>query len=176
MIFHGNLKWVCQNLARGEISLLTVATRCKNWDHCYWKKPLLLWRKKHLWMEKSADIMVFQTDCYHLHNLRIGAMSKWLSKYLDDMLSCDLSSVDFCYRVLTNFYAVLCAMNKELHLPTTPKNMVVSLALAFVIPSWSMTCFMHHGFKKRHGHQCHCCSFLEQKIYYQVPKRSPSIT
>ena len=52
--------------------------------------------------EDYAVIMVLQTDCHHhLHNVWIGAVSKQLSKYLDDMLACDLSAFDQALITLT---------------------------------------------------------------------------
>ena len=68
--------------------------------------------------EDEIDIMVFQSDCYHhKHNVWIGAVNKHLSRYLYDMLACDLLAIDFCYRFSTNFDAILRIIDKEFSLP-----------------------------------------------------------
>jgi hypothetical protein len=68
--------------------------------------------------------MVLQQDCHHhLRNVWFGAITKYLSDYLDDLLAADLDAINFCYRVSTQMDAVLQAIEKEFSLPANyPKG------------------------------------------------------
>jgi len=52
----------------------------------------------------------------HMPNVWIGAVTKSLSTYLNEILACDLNTIDFCYRVSTMCDAVLRADDKEFSL------------------------------------------------------------
>jgi len=72
----------------------------------------------------EANIRVQQQDCHnHLRNVWIGAITKRMSSYLDDLLACDLEAIHFRYRVTTMMDAVLRAVDKEFSLPANyPKG------------------------------------------------------
>ena len=43
-------------------------------------------------------VTVLRQDCHHhMHNVWIGAVTKQLSSHLNEILSCDLDAIDFCY-------------------------------------------------------------------------------
>lgn len=66
-----------------------------------------------------------QDSHHHMRNVWIGAVTKRLSTYLNEILTCDLNAVDVCYQVSTMFDAVLRAVDKELSLPANyPKGHV----------------------------------------------------
>jgi hypothetical protein len=69
-------------------------------------------------------IKVYTQDCHnHMQNVWIGAVTKRLSSYLNEILASDLEAIDFRYRVSTMFEAVLCAIDKEFSLPANyPKG------------------------------------------------------
>ena len=59
-----------------------------------------------------------RTDCpNHLQNVWIGAITKRLSTYLDEILACDLEAIESRYRVSTMMDAVLRSIDKEFYLP-----------------------------------------------------------
>lgn len=63
-------------------------------------------------------VTVLRQDCHHhMRNVWIGAVTKRLSSYLNEVLACDLDAIDFRYRVSTMFDAVLRAVDKEFSLP-----------------------------------------------------------
>jgi hypothetical protein len=72
----------------------------------------------------EVNVMVQQQDCHnHLRNVWIGAITKRMSAYLDELLACDLESIHFRYRVTTMMDAVLRAIDKEFSLPANyPKG------------------------------------------------------
>ena len=74
--------------------------------------------------EDAPDVMVLQQDCHHhMRNVWIGALTKRLSNYLNEVLACDLDSIDFRLRVSTMMDAVLRAVDKEFSLPANyPKG------------------------------------------------------
>ena len=51
-----------------------------------------------------------------MRNVWIGAVTKRLSSYLNEILASDLEAIDFRYRVSTMFEAVLRAIDKEFSL------------------------------------------------------------
>ena len=69
-------------------------------------------------------VTVMRQDCHHhMRNVWIGAVTKRLSSYLNEVLACDLDAIDFRYRVSTMFDAVLRAVDKEFSLPANyPKG------------------------------------------------------
>jgi hypothetical protein len=69
-------------------------------------------------------VTVLTQDCHHhMRNVWIGAVTKRLSTYLNEILTCDLNAIDFRYRVSTMFDAVLRAVDKEFSLPANyPKG------------------------------------------------------
>ena len=74
--------------------------------------------------KNPSDVMVLQQDCHHhLRNVWFGAITKRLSKFLDEMLAADLDSINSRYRVSTKMDAVLHAIDKEFSLPANyPKG------------------------------------------------------
>ena len=72
----------------------------------------------------EANVRIQQQDCHnHLRNVWIGAITKRLSEYLNDLLACDLEAIHFRYRVTTMIDAVLRAVDKEFSLPANyPKG------------------------------------------------------
>jgi hypothetical protein len=72
----------------------------------------------------SATINAYCQDCHnHLRNVWIGAMTKRLSTYLNEVLASDLSGMYFRHRVSTMFDSVLRAVDKEFSLPANyPKG------------------------------------------------------
>ena len=72
----------------------------------------------------APDVMVLQQDCHHhMRNVWIGALTKRLSNYLNEVLACDLDAIDFRLRVSTMIDAVLRAVDKEFSLPANyPKG------------------------------------------------------
>eukprot|EP00957_Ditylum_brightwellii_P110106 8397308-Ditylum_brightwellii.AAC.1 len=59
-----------------------------------------------------------QQDCHHhMHNVWIGAITKCMPTYLDEILRSDLDTIDFHYRVSTMMDSILSAINKEFSLP-----------------------------------------------------------
>lgn len=71
-----------------------------------------------------SSALVLQQDCHHhLRNVWIGAITKNLSKYLDEVLKCDLEEIDNRYRVSTMMDSILRAVDKEFSLPANyPKG------------------------------------------------------
>ena len=71
-----------------------------------------------------GDPLVMQQDCHHhLRNVWIGAVTKSLSKYLNEILALDLEDIDSRYRVNTKMDAILRAIDKEFSLPANyPKG------------------------------------------------------
>ena len=66
----------------------------------------------------DEQINVYTQDCHnHMRNVWIGAVTKRLSSYLNEILASDLEAIDFRYRVSTMFEAVLRAIDKEFSLP-----------------------------------------------------------
>ena len=58
--------------------------------------------------EDTANVLIMRTDFHnHLRNVRIGAITKHLSKYLDDILACEFEASESRYRVYTMIDAVL---------------------------------------------------------------------
>ena len=74
--------------------------------------------------QQDIDPIVLQQDCHHhLRNVWIGAITKRLSKYLNEILAFDLNVIDFRYRVTTMFDGILRAVDKEFSLPANyPKG------------------------------------------------------
>jgi hypothetical protein len=72
----------------------------------------------------EEQINVYTQDCHnHMRNVWIGAVTKRLSSYLNEILASDLEAIDFRYRVSTMFEAVLRAIDKEFSLPANyPKG------------------------------------------------------
>ena len=72
----------------------------------------------------DMQINVYTQDCHnHMRNVWIGAVTKCLSSYLNEILASDLEAIDFRYRVSTMFEAVLRAIDKEFSLPANyPKG------------------------------------------------------
>ena len=72
----------------------------------------------------ERDVLVLQQDCHHhLRNVWIGAITKRLSSYLNEILAADLDAIDFRYRVSTMMDAVLRSVDKEFSLPANyPKG------------------------------------------------------
>ena len=72
----------------------------------------------------DKQINVYTQDCHnHMRNVWIGAVTKRLSSYLNEILASDLEAIDFRYPVSTVFEAVLCAIDKEFSLPANyPKG------------------------------------------------------
>ena len=72
----------------------------------------------------NATINTYRQDCHnHLRNVWIGAVTRHLSTYLNEMLASDLSDMAFRHRVSTMFDAVLRAIDKEFSLPANyPKG------------------------------------------------------
>ena len=68
--------------------------------------------------EYPANVLIIRTD-YHnqLQNVCIGAITKRLSKYLDDILACDLEGIERRYRVSTMMESVLRSIDKKFSLP-----------------------------------------------------------
>ena len=59
-----------------------------------------------------------RTDCHnHLRNVWIGAITKHLSKYLDDILDQDLEAIESRYRVSNMMDDVLSSIDKEFSIP-----------------------------------------------------------
>ena len=57
-------------------------------------------------------------DCHdHMMDIWIGAITKHMSSYLNEILACDLDVIDFRYHVSTMIDAVLRAVYKEFILP-----------------------------------------------------------
>ena len=73
---------------------------------------------------KDRDVLVLRQDCHHhLRNVWIGAITKRLSAYLDDILAVDLDAIHFRYRVSTMMDAILRSVDKEFSLPANyPKG------------------------------------------------------
>ncbi len=73
---------------------------------------------------EMKPVTMLPQDCHHhIRNVRIGAVTKRLSTYLNEILTCDLNAIDFRYRVSTMFDAVLRAVDKEFSLPANyPKG------------------------------------------------------
>ena len=68
--------------------------------------------------EDTANVLIMRTYCHnHLQNLWIGANNKRLSKYLGEILACDLEAIESRYRVSTIMEAVLRSIDKEFSLP-----------------------------------------------------------
>ena len=68
--------------------------------------------------EDTANVLIMRTDCHnHLKNVWIDDITKRLSKYLDEILACDLEAIDSRYRVSTTMDAVLRSIDKESSLP-----------------------------------------------------------
>ena len=68
--------------------------------------------------EYPANVLIMRTDCHnHLRNVWIGAITKHLSKYLDEILACDLEAIESRYRVSTIMDAILSSIDKEFSLP-----------------------------------------------------------
>ena len=86
---------------------------------------LLVEEVKNICKEKSiekgedpANVLIMRTDFHnHLRNVWIGAITKSLSKYLDEILACDLEAIENTYRVSTMMDAVLRSVYKEFSLP-----------------------------------------------------------
>ena len=74
--------------------------------------------------EDESDVIVLKNDCHnHLRNVWIGAITKRMSSYLNELLACDLALIDFRYRVSTMMDAVLRSVDKEFSLPANyPKG------------------------------------------------------
>lgn len=72
----------------------------------------------------SATINAYCQDCHsHLRNVWIGAVTKHLSTYLNEVLASDLSGMNFRHRVSTMFDSVLQAVDKEFSVPANyPKG------------------------------------------------------
>ena len=72
----------------------------------------------------NKQINVYTQDCHnHMWNVRIGAVTKLLSSYLNEILASDLEAIDFRYQVSTMFEAVLHAIDKVFSLPANyPKG------------------------------------------------------
>ena len=72
----------------------------------------------------DRDILVLRQDCHHqLCNVWIGAITKRLSSYLNEILACDLDQISSIYRVTTMMDGVLLAIDKEFSLPANyPKG------------------------------------------------------
>ena len=68
--------------------------------------------------EDPANVLIMITYFHnHLRNVWIGAITKLLSKYLDEILACDLEAIDSRYKVSTMMDAVLRSIDKEFSLP-----------------------------------------------------------
>ena len=53
--------------------------------------------------QQNIDPMVLQQDCHHhLRNVWIGAITKRLSQYLNEILACDLNVIDLSFFVLSH--------------------------------------------------------------------------
>ena len=77
--------------------------------------------RKEKSLEKGEDptnVIIMRTDSHnHLRNLWIGAITKSLSKYLDEIMACDLEAIESRYIVSTMMDAVLRSIDKEFSLP-----------------------------------------------------------
>ena len=73
---------------------------------------------------EDRDPVVLKQACHHhLRNVWIGAVTKHLSKYLNNLLAADLSAINFRYRVTTMMDGILRAVDKEFSLPANyPKG------------------------------------------------------
>ena len=64
-------------------------------------------------VEYPTNVLIMRTDFdNHLQNLWIGAITKRLSKYLDEILTCDLEAIDSRYIVSTMMDSVLRSIDK----------------------------------------------------------------
>ena len=60
---------------------------------------------------------------HHLRNVWIGAVTKRLSSFLNEILACDLEEIGFQFRVSTMMDAVLRSVDNEFSLPANyPKG------------------------------------------------------
>ena len=73
---------------------------------------------------EAPDLIAMTADCHnHMRNVWIGAITKRMSAYLNELLAADLDAIDFRYRVSTMMDAVLRAVDKEFSLPANyPKG------------------------------------------------------
>ena len=68
--------------------------------------------------EDGSDVLMNTIDFQnHLRNVWIGAITKRMSNYLNEILSCNLDAIDFRYYVSTMMDAVLQVVEKEFSLP-----------------------------------------------------------
>ena len=68
--------------------------------------------------EDPDNFLIMRTDFHnHLQYIRIGAITKRLSKYLNKILACDLESIDSSYKVSTMMDDVIRSIDKEFSLP-----------------------------------------------------------
>ena len=68
--------------------------------------------------EDPANVLIMRTDCHnHLLNVCIGAITKRLSKYLDEILACYLEAIDSRYRLSTMMDSLLSSIDKYFSLP-----------------------------------------------------------
>ena len=64
-------------------------------------------------VEDPTNVLITRTDFHnHLQNLWIGAITKRLSKYLDEILTCDLEAIDSRYIVSTMMDSLLRSIDK----------------------------------------------------------------
>ena len=86
--------------------------------------------------EYTANVLIMRTYCYnHLRNVWIGSITKHISKYLDDILDCDLEAIESSYRVSTIMDDVLRSIDKEFSLPENyPKGH------GYVFKNWMKKC------------------------------------
>lgn len=75
-------------------------------------------------VDTEDNITSIRQDCHHhMRNVWIGAVTKRLSAYLNNLLSDDLSNIEFRLRVTTMFDGILRAIDKEFSLPANyPKG------------------------------------------------------
>ena len=68
--------------------------------------------------EDPANVLIMITYFHnHLKNVWIGAITKRLSKYFDEILAYDWEAIESRYRVSTMMDAVLLSIDKEFSLP-----------------------------------------------------------
>ena len=68
--------------------------------------------------EDTANVFIMRIDCHnHLQNVWIGAITKRISKYLDDILACFSEDIESRYRLSTMMEDLLRSSDKDFIIP-----------------------------------------------------------